>query len=257
MGIEIVSGADAAANVAGEPCNMVLYGPPGSGKTTDAVTAFTRDGRCTAFFIPCEDGALKPILARGLPVPDHVKTPVKSWDDLVAAMTYVASARGRYNAVIFDTLSTWTANVYRTLEAGKPKNKFEIPVTMRNMLYTIREGCRNLGLHVVYIAHEQAPWYDENGAFKGRGGPLLVPKTAGDQFYGVIDTMLRVGMVGGLGAPSRVYFTGGPEWPQGAGLRPADLDLWRMKNRDGCGLSVVPADLGAYLRARQPPYLGL
>lgn len=260
MAINIVSGAAAAANVAAEPCNLILYGPPGIGKTTDAVSAFTRDGRCNAFFISCEDGALKPILARGLPVPDHAQAPVKTWDDLCEVMAYVAANRHLYSAVIIDTMTTWTANVYRQLEANKPKNKWEVPTQMRNMLYSIREGCRNLGLHVVYIAHEAAPYYDEERKqHVGKGGPALSPKTAFGLFQGVIDTILRVHtlQLGFGGSLQRVYSTGGPDWPKEAGARPSELDLWWAKNREGCASAIVPADLGTFLRGRVPPYAGL
>jgi hypothetical protein len=257
--IDVVSGPAAAANVAAEACNLILYGPPGSQKTTDAVRAFTRpDGSCSAFFISCEDGALKPILARGLPVPDHPRAPVKSWEAMVEAVSYAGAHRNKYSAVIIDTVSTWTANVHREVDARGGKNKFAVWNTMRDMLYHLREGGRALGLHVVMIAHAMPPIYDESGAYKGPGGPLLVPKTAIDLFHGVIDTMLRVGTIQTVGqAPTRVYFTGGQEWPTGAGLPPADAGLWRVKNREGCGLMCVPADLGSFLRSRRPAYAGL
>lgn len=251
MSIEIVSGDAALANVAQEPFFLMLYGGPGQEKTTQAVQAFGRK----AFFIQCEPGALKPIVARGLPVPDHTKHIVQTWEALTEAVAYAGQHRDRYNAVIIDTISTWTACVYKVLES-----KFKgwaIPMAMRNMLLTLRDGARNLGIHVVMIAHAMPPQYSETGAMTAKGGPLMTPKSAQNLFVPLVDTMLRVDTLTGGGTPQRVFFTGGPEWPQGVGLAPTDLHLWHVKNRDGCAAAVVPADLGAYLRGRQPPYVGL
>jgi hypothetical protein len=38
---------------------------------------------------------------------------------------------------------------------------------------------------------------------------------------------------------------------------PADARAWFVKNREGCNYTVVPADLGAFLRMRNPPYQNL
>jgi hypothetical protein len=260
MPIEIAAGANAAVNVASQPSNVMIYGPPGTEKTTDAVRAFTRDGRCTAFVIPCEDGALKPILARGMPVPDHVRTPVKSWGEMQETIAWLGQNRQNYNAVIIDTISTWTMYVYKELEKAHEgnRNKFLIPLTMRNYLYMLREWTRMLGLHCVMVAHAMAPEM-KDGVFY-RGGPLLAPKSMIEQYHGLIDTVLRVDhlMIPGR-PPTRVYWTGGEEWPSdlGALTQPMDWRGWRTKNREGCGSAVVPADLGAFLRSRTPPYAGL
>lgn len=259
MTIEVVSGAAAAANVAAERFFLLLYGPPGSQKTTDAVKTFARaDGSNGAFFIPCEDGALKPILARGIPVPDHPKNVVTTWPELTEAVMFAAQHRERYSCVIIDTLSTWTANVYKDLsENFRGKNKWDIPVMMRKMLFDLRVGARQLGLHVIMIAHEMPPQYDfESNLYKGPGGPLLQPKTAIELFYGAVDTVLRITSVQTGLTRTRVYQTGGEIWPTGV-LTPADAHLWRAKNREGCGVAVVDADLAAFLRARQPTYVGL
>jgi hypothetical protein len=259
MTIEIVSGPAAIANVANERFFLMLYGPPGSQKTTDAVKTFARpDGTNGAFFIPCEDGALKPILARGIPVPDHPKDVVTTWAGLTEAVVYAGQHRNKYTAVIIDTISTWTSNVYKDLtENFKGKNRYDIPVAMRKMLFDLRVGARGLGLHVIMIAHEMPPQYDfETNLFKGPGGPLLQPKTAIELFYGAVDTVLRITSVQTGLTRSRVYQTGGETWPPGV-MVPGDSHLWRAKNREGCGNAIVDADLGAFLRARQPAYAGL
>jgi len=238
----------------------MLYGPPGSEKTTDAVRAFTRDGRCTAFVIPCEDGALKPIAARGMPVPDHVTEPVKSWSAMSQAIGWIAQNRQNYSAVIIDTISTFSAYLYRDVEKQYEgnKNKFLIPTTCRNYLYLLREWIRQLGLHSIFVAHAMAPAVLD-GVFY-RGGPLLTPKSMIEQYHGQIDSVLRVDTLALPGRPPfRVYWTGGELWPQELGVltQPPDWRSWRTKNREGCGAAVVPADLGAFLRGRVPPYAGL
>lgn len=261
MTIDVVRGADAVANVANECFFVMLYGPPGSFKTTDAVRMFLReDGTNGAFYIPTEDGALKNVLALGLPLPDHTKNVVRNVNDLASAVQYAATnrERNRYSAVIIDTLSTWTANVYKHLsETHKSKNKWDIPVEMRKYLYNLRTGARELGLHVIMIAHEAPPQYDfETALYKGPGGPLLAPKTAIDLFYGEVDSVLRVMHVQHAMKRVRVYQTGGEVWPDGV-APPTDAHLWRAKNREGCNIAVVDADLGAFLRARRPAYKGL
>lgn len=259
MPIEVVSGAAAVANVAAESCFLMLYGPPGSRKTSDAVAAFARpNGTNAAFFIPCEDGALKPVLARGLPVPDHPKDVVRTWPDLVEVMTYVAHNRNRYSAVIIDTISTWAANWYKQIGDSHKnvKNKFLIPEIMHGNLADLRVGARNLGIHVIMIAHEMAPVYDESGALKSLGGPLMVPRTAIERYYGQVDTVVRTTWVSQGLTRQRVYMTGGEIVPPGI-VMPADAPLWKVKNREGCNHAVVDADLAAFLKARQPPYGGL
>lgn len=262
MPIQIATGQAAAANVGQQPANLILYGPPGTEKTTDVARAFTSaDGsRSNVFFIPCEDGALKPILRRGLPVPDHVQTPVKSWGEMQEVMNWLAHHRNNYAAVCIDTLSTFTMYLYKELEERFKgnKNKFLIPVELRNCLFVIREWLRWLNLHTILICHSMEPEAKE-GVFY-RGGPLLAPKTMIGQYYGLIDTVLRVDTLVIPGrAPSRVYWTGGETWPQelGAMTQPMDWRAWRTKNREGCGAAVVPADLGAFLRSVNPPYARL
>lgn len=262
MTVRIVTGADAQANVAAQPCNVMLYGPPGTEKTTDAVRAFVSNGRCNAFMIPCEDGALKPILARGLPVPDHPEQTVKSWGSMQEVIGWLYHHRQNYTAVIVDTVSTWTMYVYKEVEAANSgnKNKFAIPTTMRAYLFSLREWIRALGLHSIFIAHASPPAVHE-GVFY-RGGPLMAPKTMMDQYFGLLDSVLRVDHVavpGQLGQPGgqRVYWTGGDQWPFGGLGMPPESRAWLTKNREGCANAIVPADLAAFLRARQPPYAGL
>jgi hypothetical protein len=263
MTVRIFTGADAQANVVGMPANIMLYGGPGVGKSTDAVMAFVRDGRCNAFVIPCEDGALKPIPARGLPTPEHSDT-VKTWSDMTYVIGYLAQNRGRYSACIVDGMSAFTNNLYREAEQTYKgsRNKYEIPTAVRGCLFLLREWIRALGMHSVFLAHIKPPAV-EDGIFYP-GSPLLQPKSMVEIYYGLIDTVLRVDYLMNplqLGQPPlRVYHTGGTEWPAELGPSyppPPDWRAWRVKNREGVNLAVVPADLGAYLRMRQPPYAGL
>lgn len=260
MPIKIVTGAQAQANVAGLPANVLLYGGPGTLKTTDAVTTFVRDGRCTAFAIPCEDGALKPIVSRGLPVPDHPEQTVKSWGALTETIAWIVQHRQNYNAVILDGLTPLTSYLYREAQESMKgaKNKFDIPLMVRNQLFQLREWFRLLGLHSVFIAHGMSPAV-QDGIFY-QGGPLLSPKSMIPEYFGQLDTVLRVDYLNIIGQPpTRVYFTGGEQWPASlpAGSQPPDWRFWRAKNREGCASAVVPADLGTFLRSRQPPYGGL
>lgn len=260
MPVEIVTGAAAQTNVANLPANVMIYGGPGTAKTTDACAAFTKDGRCNAFYIPCEDGALKIIAARGMPVPDHPKETVKTWQQMVDTIAWLVHHRQNYSAVVVDTVTTLTTNMYKDFEEKNKgnRNKFQTPTDMRTCLFSLREWIRALGLHSVFIAHALTPAVLD-GVFH-KGGPLLQPKTLIENYFGQIDSVLRVDYVHVPGRPPvRVYHTGGEIWPQELGLlgQPADQHLWRVKNREGVNQAVVPADLGAFLRSRNPPYAGL
>jgi AAA domain len=257
MPIEIVSGDAAYANVVGLPANVLLYGPPGIGKTTDAVTAFTHDGRCSAFMIYCEDGALKSVAARKLPIPGHTKYPVKSWGAMVEAIAWLGQNRDKFNALIIDGFSTFAADLYKAAsEQFKGKNKYDIPNAVRTCLVQLREWVRLLGLHSVFVGHPLPP-VTLDGTFY-QGSFALSPKTIVRDFFGQLDTVLRVDWVVPLGRPPiRVYYTGGEIWPTELGAPPVDVRQWMVKNREGVNQAVVPADLATFLRARQPPYVGL
>lgn len=261
---EIVTGAAAQADILGLPANVLLYGTGGLGKTTDAVAAFCKDGRCNAFVIPCEDGGLKGPAARGLPVPDHPRSTVKSWEQMKYTIAWLSQYRQNYSAVIVDGLSTLTNYMYReATETIKPKNKWDIPVFVRNNLFYLREWIRALGLHSVFVGHALPPAVVDGIFYPG--SPLMQPKSMINDYYGLVDTVLRVDYVYPAGAvpgatvavaPVRAYYTGGEIWnPQF--MQPPDYRLWRAKNREGCNNAIVPADLSGFLRSRQPPYGGL
>ena len=90
------------------------------GKSTDAARAFTKNGRCNAFFIPCEDGALKAIAARGMPVPDHPKQTVKSWGAMCEALGWLYEHRANYVGCVIDGLSAFSSYITR-----RPKTSTE------------------------------------------------------------------------------------------------------------------------------------
>lgn len=266
MPIDIVTGAAASANVASLPANVILYSLPGRGKTTDTVSAFCRDGVCTAFAIPFEDGALKAPAARGYPVPDHPRETVKSWAALYETLAWLSQNRERYRALILDGLSVFSTYLYKAAEEQlKGKNKWDIPMLVRTQLLTLRQYMRDVGLHCVTTAHPIAPGFVD-GVFL-QGGFALSPKSLINEFFGQTDSVLRIDYalpsLPQLAPPNtpppnpvRVYFTGGESWPAGFD-QPADWRYWRTKNREGCASAIVPADLGAFLRGRQPPYGGL
>lgn len=266
MAIEIVTGAAATQNVGGLPANVILYSDPGRGKTTDAVSAFCRDGRCTAFAIPFEDGALKAPAARGFPTPDHPRETVKSWGALYETLAWLSQHRQNYNGLILDGLSVFSTFLYKEAEVQlKGKNKWDIPMQVRTQLLTLRQFLRDIGLHSIITAHPIAPGFVD-GVFL-KGGFALSPKSLINEFFGQTDTVLRTDYVvpsvqqpappnAPPPNPVRVYFTGGESWPAGFD-QPPDWRYWRTKNREGCASAIVPADLGAFLRGRQPPYGGL
>ena len=261
MPIEIVEGDAAQANVAAQPAFVMLYGPPGSQKTTDAYRAFVGpDGRCSAFFIPFEENALKIIASRGWPAPSHPKDTIKTWTQFEETIAWLAQNRNRYSAVVLDGITPFAMNLYAQASAKGLKNKFDVPNIVRSCLFTMRDWLRALGLHTVLLAHELPPAVHDGVFYPGSFE--IAPKTIMRVFFGQIDTVLRVGTLTTPGQPAvRVYYTGGSHWPAeqlGAMSQPpSDLGMWLAKNREGCIQTVVPADLASFLRGRQPPYPGL
>ncbi len=257
MAIEIVTGADALANVAAMPANVLLYGNPGTLKTTDAVQLFTYEGRCTAFYIPFEDGALKPIMARGLPVPDGPKYTVKTWGALCEALEYLLKHSGNYTGLILDGVTPFSSYIYQEASARGARNKFDIPVEVRKNLFNLREWVRQLGLHSVWIAHAEPPAVQDGQFFYGSF--KLTPRSLVREYFGQIDSVLRVDWLHLPNRPPvRVYYTGGEIWPAELGVvKPTDLWSWLVKNKEGCNLAVIPADLRMLLRSRQPAYARL
>jgi hypothetical protein len=140
MAIEIVTGAEAEANVAGAPGCIGLYGAPGTRKTTDTFEAFTVNGKCSAFAIACEDNALSILANRRMAVPDHPKQTVKSWGQMEATIAWLAQNRGRYSAVIVDGFTPFTSYLYMEAESmfKGSKNKFQAPVHVRSCLFNLR-----------------------------------------------------------------------------------------------------------------------
>jgi len=242
------------------PANVLLMGAPGTLKTTDAIEAFTVGDKCSAFVIVCEDGALKSILGRSRVVPAHTQETVKSWAALEGAIAWIAQPenRSRFRAVIVDGLTALSTYLYNEATATlKGKNKFDIPTAVRQRLFLLREWIRMLGMHSIFIAHEDPPAV-QDGIFYP-GAMKLSPRSMVREYFGQLDSVLRVAWINPIGqAPVRVYYTGGSIWPTEAGpVPPPDLAQWLVKNREGCNYAVVPANLAAFLRMRQPPYVGL
>src|SRR5262249_51371183 len=150
-------------NVAGMPANVLLYSGPGMGKTTDAVKLFCRENVCTAFVIQCEPNGIKNPAALGLPVPEHTKTIIETWPQIVEVFSFLGQYRGRYNGVILDGFSALSTNLYKNAQEQlkSSRNKYDVPVAVRNQLLTLRAWLRDLGMHSVLTAHSIQPTVQE------------------------------------------------------------------------------------------------
>lgn len=265
MSVEIFTGDAAVANAVSMPANVLMYSGPGLGKSTDAVAAFCKDGRCTAFVAQCEPNAIKAPISRGLPTPEHSSV-IETWEDMTAVCNFLWNNQTRYSAAIFDGFSVLSSNLYKQAqETVKSKSKWDIPVFVRTCLLQFRSFLRSLRLHTIIIAHAIPPGVQE-GVFY-QGGFALQPKSLINEYFSLTDTVLRVDYASPMPpanalpnavppAPVRCYFTGGQQWPEQF-VQPPDWRFWRTKNREGCNDAIVLADLGAFLRGRRPPYAGL
>jgi len=258
--MKILEGQDAYAHIAGQPINVMLYGDPGCQKTTDAFSLFANGGG-VPFGVPCEDGAFKILASRGLPIPAQPDCTIKSWPQMQEVFAHLGQTRGRYSGLVLDGMTAFTSYLYNEGEAlyKGSKNKFQVPLYVRQCLFMMREWIRMLGIHCVMICHAEPPAVQDGVAYPG--GMKLSPRSLIREWYGQLDTVLRVGYLPSqIGQPpQRVYFTGGNDWPEALGpmSQPPDLRYWLTKNREGCSLAAVPADLGGFLRQRQPPYKGI
>ncbi len=214
------------------PAVVNIYGPSGTGKTTDTLFTFPR-----GFFI-ATPAALKPsanVVGWEIPPQAIFEAPT------VAAATVkigeVGKLRDRhgepfYDAVVADDFTFLAEQSISALE--RKLSGYKLWGALRDEVLAFRDATRRAGLHVVTIAHETGP-RTYAGAFI-RGGPRL-PGRLPEDFPAACDLVLRA-----AADPNRVGWA--------VCYRCTERDpSYVSKDRHGVTPDQSPLNLGEILRA--------
>lgn len=169
----------AAGPFDGEKAVVLVYGPSGTGKSTDFLYSFPR----AMFAAP--PGALKPAYNLIGHVPDRAPKEVRTVEDAKNLVLDISRHHpGKYDGVVVDDFSLVTEATFSGLE--KTKSGFKLFGALRDQVLEFRDVARHSGLNIFLNAHEQKP-QPEKGI---RGGPRLSGRLPEDMPT-VCDLVLR------------------------------------------------------------------
>jgi len=144
----------------GDSAVVAIYGPAGTGKTTDLLYSFPN-----GFFV-APPGALKPAYNVVGYVP---KSGEAATIQEATALVKAKAKENKFDAVIVDDFSLLAESTVNVLE--KKLSGFKLWGAIRDAVLEFRDTARHAGLHVILTAHESTP-RTVNGTFV-RGGPRL------------------------------------------------------------------------------------
>lgn len=164
-------------NIARQPVFQIVYGPIGSGKTTDLLMSYPR-----AFFVAAP-GALKASIGvAGFEPPD---ASVRDFESIPAITEFVTKGLkpGAFDALVVDDFS-----LYVQRQIVKMQNSgvggFDLWGAIFRFTLMLREACRTCGMHAAFSMHELPP-REEKGvrlpgcpALPGQKLPYDVPAAA-------------------------------------------------------------------------------
>lgn len=169
-----------------DPVLGMIYGPSGTGKTTDLGYSFPR-----ALWIAAP-GATAPISSvcgyTGLPPVDVAS--LEQAISILEAIQKDPKVKDRVDAMIIDDLTLYVDRTIRSLGAAGvgAKDPRQLWGTVRILLLVLRDTARRAGIHVFMNSHE-APPKMMNGA-RVRGGPAL-PGAGAELVPAACDLVLR------------------------------------------------------------------
>ncbi len=168
--------------LAWEYAKVVLYGPPGSGKTTMGATF------PDALFLSAESGLLS-IRDRDIDV-----WTIETWEDLEEAFQFLKTQNHAYKSVVLDSLTEMQKKLHDHIIRKFPTKRrdYEDLMSQSDWGYAIdrmRKMCRafrDLDIHVVFIALDQVEITEEETFVK----PALSGKTLSDELMGWVDAVV-------------------------------------------------------------------
>ena len=169
-------------DVALDTVKAVLYGPPGSGKTTASATF------PDVLMLSAESGLLS-VRDKALDV-----WTIDTWEDLEEAFAFLKAGGHKYKSVAIDSLTECQKKLNEHIVRKFPgkRRDYEDLMSQSDWGYAIdrmRRMCRafrDLPMNVVFIALEQSEEAEEEKITK----PALSGKTLADELMGWVDAVV-------------------------------------------------------------------
>lgn len=160
----------------------VVYGPPGSGKTTFAATF------PNVLFLSAESGLLS-IRDKNIDV-----VVIDEWDDLGKAYSFLRKGEHQYKSVVIDSLTECQKKLNEHIVRKFPgkRRDYEDLMSQSDWGYSIdafRKMCRafrDLPMNVVFIALDQTDTTEDESVTK----PALSGKTLSVELLGWVDAVI-------------------------------------------------------------------
>lgn len=161
---------------------VVLYGPPGSGKTTMGATF------PNVLFLSAESGLLS-VRDQALDV-----WTIDKWEDLEEAFAFLRAGDHKYKSVVIDSLTEVQKKLHEYIIRKFPgkRRDYEDLMSQSDWGYGIdrmRKMCRSfrdLTMNVVFIALDLTDTSEEETTVK----PALSGKTLSDELMGWVDAVV-------------------------------------------------------------------
>ncbi len=216
-----------AANPLTEPLSAIVYGPMGSGKSTEIAMAFQNALALTSqptvhrtlaswIFAAVDDATIQPTPECPFPwtrqgihlppkiwVPEHdaarkVIDPRPFFENVYTAV-YAGLVKGAcpYSAIIIDEMADFMIRVKTVTEAEPGKNKWRKMDKIKEWVRSVASWARSLGIPVIMIMHETPPKYDQEegsvtfGKMLSQGGPNFPYAKLISEVGHMVDVCLR------------------------------------------------------------------
>jgi hypothetical protein len=218
-----------------QPLVVLIYGPSGAGKTTDAVYSFPN-----ALHIASR-GALLP--AQHVCGYQPAEIAVSTIDEATQQLQRLSSQGAKYDSVVVDDFSYVVEKTFTLIEQkyARSNNNFAKFSDLARTALQFRDTARHMNCHVILNCWEKAPRSQNGQSLKG--GPQLTGKLV-DAIPALCDVVYRTGF-----EPMRKPWAGVYRCNQSEGIP------YIMKDRTHIGtqLGTMPMNMGEIFRAAGYP----